>query len=138
MKTVQELSTHAHQLADAFNVVLDEDKTRDWRTSCADPRTRRAFLSTITDHRTYAIALHEMGHLSAPSGYLPSYALAQPFTETPEWARFFALKLEEETAAWEWAKHYALVWTEEMEAMYRYALGGYQQQFTAAVFREVK
>lgn len=118
--TIEELATHARELAKAFNVDLREDPNRHELSSGAKfvdeaPKPGKlqkgllhchVDIATINSERRYAIALHEMGHICAPGGCLTDRE------RTPQ------VKLEEETAAWNWAKHYSLEWTMEMEETY--------------------
>lgn len=114
-----DLAQHARQLATAFGVQLLE-VLPDRRASVAQRLTLRqgslyrearfAVVAPIVDEATYAIALHEIGHLAAPTGMLP------PDQLTP------GLKLEQEHAAWSWARHYALIWTASMEEAEQFGL----------------
>lgn len=61
------------------------------------------------------MALHELGHLAAPTGALR-------VTVGGDAAN---LQRDEEDAAWTWARHYALVWTPVMDALATWAEGTY-------------
>lgn len=71
---------------------------RSWR------KTRSVRLSPVKSEITYAIALHEIGHI------LGDY----PKT-----------RIDKEVAAWQWAKTYALTWTPTMQAAAVKRLGNY-------------
>jgi len=72
------------------------------------PDLNLAEIPQIRGPRTYAIALHEFGHLSRPNKdarRLLSGTLGQ-----------FKIGIyDEEAEAWQWAKDHALIWTEEMQ-----------------------
>jgi len=59
----------------------------------------------VKSERTYAEALHEMGHILGP------------------WQK--ASEIAAECGAWIWAKRNALQWTEQMESRMSYCLGTY-------------
>jgi hypothetical protein len=106
------LRDHAHALAKAFGVTLLEgsELTGKPEAAFAELTTRTVVVARITDESTYAIALHELGHLEAPCGGLRG---------TPSLVR------EAEDAAWAWAKHYALVWTPFMDQVATWARSSY-------------
>jgi len=106
------LRAHAHALAQAFGVTLLEgsELTGKPEAAFAVPVHRTVVVARITDESTYAIALHELGHVEAPFGGLHG---------TP------SLQREAEDAAWTWAKHYALVWTPFMEKVATWARSSY-------------
>ncbi len=68
----------------------------EWREKCsgrAYRKSRRVRLQYIKSEITYAVALHEIGHIL---GRHPS------------------VRIDKEVAAWEWARKNALVWTPVM------------------------
>jgi hypothetical protein len=115
----QELADHAAQLARAFDI--------DWRShalikpdeACCvlGPNRRVVFSAPVTDETTYAVVLHELGHLASPMG-----AVTEREVEGGEAASIRRLC---EAAAWAWARYYALIWTDVMEAVATYAEGTY-------------
>jgi hypothetical protein len=67
-------------------------------------KSRKVRLSPIATGISYAVALHEIGHIVGK----------QP-----------KLRLDREIAAWEWAKENAQEWTEVMENKMNRCLGSY-------------
>lgn len=63
---------------------------RSWR------KTRRVRLERVQGASTYAIALHEIGHVVGPQG---------------------GRRLEKEAQAWRWAQENAIEWTEGMSRL---------------------
>jgi hypothetical protein len=111
--TPAQLRAHAHELARAFTVRLIETDIAP-EAAFAAPIDRVAVVGRIVDDTTYAVALHELGHLLAPMGSLHTVA-GNPGN----------LRRLEEDAAWAWARHYALDWTPAMEAVATWAEGTY-------------
>ena len=112
---VATLQQHAHDLARAFTArVIESDQLRPEEAFAAS-HLRLVVVAPIVDTTTYAVVLHELGHLAAPTGSLP----------TGVGADRRALTRVEEDAAWTWARHYALIWTPEMEAVATWAEGTY-------------
>jgi len=58
---------------------------------------RAIYIKEIKGAKTYAVALHEIGHHMAKGG-------------------FTLLLVEREFRCWQWAKQHAIVWTEGMQA----------------------
>jgi hypothetical protein len=108
------LRDHAYALAKAFGVLLLEGSELKGapEAAFAELTTRTVVVAPITDESTYAIALHELGHLEAPLGQLRG---------SP------GLQREAEDAAWAWAKHYALVWTPFMQHVATWARRSYDE-----------
>lgn len=97
--TTADMVDHVRSMAVAFNVLMVEADCYGIDVAWANISQRSITIPHIVDDVTYAIALHEMGHILAPGGFL-------------------GLKrshLEEEENAWDWAHHYALDWTPAME-----------------------
>ncbi len=109
------LQDHARDLATAFDVRLILDARLKPEEALAIPRLRVVLATTITEETTYAVVLHELGHLVAALGAV----------RTPRDAASLNLQRVEEDAAWAWARHYALDWTPAMEAVAVYARGTY-------------
>jgi len=80
-----------------------------WREHAAAgrayPTERRITIGRVKGPASYAIALHEIGHLLGP--------------------RQTSHRLEKEVGAWEWAKAHALVWTDRMDARLHKSLLSY-------------
>lgn len=115
--TTLDLQRHALDLATAFDVRLIVDARLKPEEALGLPRIRVALCSTIIDETTYAVALHEIGHLAAPAGVVRQAATSANS----------ALMIVEEDAAWAWAKHYALVWSPAMQFVMDYAMGTYER-----------
>jgi len=109
------LRAHAVDLAKAFNVRLIESTQLQPEEAVGLSRLRVALVSTIIDETTYAVALHEMGHLASPTGVLRHASTGD----------LGNLMRAEEDAAWTWARHYALEWTPVMDAVARWAEATY-------------
>jgi hypothetical protein len=123
----EDLAPHARALAVAFEIRLIEDSGLKTEQGGAAAEQRVVIVAPIVDEATYAVALHEMGHLVAPLGFLKSARAACQSRE-----RLMAVKLAEEEAAWEWAEHYALEWTLTMQAVRDYGYGTYERALMGA------
>lgn len=106
--TGAQLQAHAREVARTFKVRLCESAIAP-DEAYAIVAIRTVVCAPITDETTYAVALHELGHVVAPNGSLPGQALTRV----------------EEEAAWNWARHIALEWTEVMDHVARWAEGTY-------------
>lgn len=111
--TAVERQAHAQALAAAFGVRLIESDKLAPHEGVALPEWRVVLVRSISDESSYAVALHELGHLCAPLGIL---AAGEGGPNDP--ARIAKLQ---EANAWEWARHFALEWTELMEHVARWA-----------------
>lgn len=114
--TAAAMAAHAADLAVAFNVRLITSPLLRPEEAFAEVKRRAVFATTIVDETTYAVVLHEIGHLAAPTGSLVSKGARGSMN----------LQRVEEDAAWAWARHYALDWTPAMEAVATWAEGTYQ------------
>ncbi len=112
----QVLRQHARDLAAAFAVRLVETPDIKPDDARALPHLRLALCAPVIDETTYAVALHEIGHLAAPSGVLRAAGATGDEGN---------LKRDEEAAAWAWARHYALIWTPLMDSVARWAENTY-------------
>lgn len=84
----------------------------------------------VADETSYAVVLHELGHILSPLGRIKSkvpVAKGWDATHPRERHRQAGLLLDQEYAAWEWAEYNALCWTPAMEQVKLYALGTYEQ-----------
>ena len=113
---------HARELARAFNARLIESDQLKPEEALALPPLRVVLCAPITERLTYAVALHELGHLAAPLGALRAVVAGNREN----------LRRDEEDAAWAWARHHALEWTPEMEALAQWAEATYHQTPPAA------
>lgn len=115
----RKLQRHAHELAAAFDVRLIESGQLKPEEALGLVHIRVALCALIGDETTYAVALHEIGHLVSPSGAVRQHVAAKDARERSN------LMIFEEEAAWAWARHNALEWTPLMESVASYALGTY-------------
>jgi hypothetical protein len=135
--SLQELAEHARAVAVAFNVDMIEDPRMspqdgvsgrlryidkaDHHRAHPELEQRRAAVSPIVDEPTYAVAMHEIGHMADPLGAMDE----DRERATPE--SVVRIILLQERAAWDWARHYALDWTPAMEQVAQLAYGSYLQ-----------
>ena len=86
------------------------------------------FVAPVIDETTYAVALHELGHVLSPLGHVISIEGSKHYLTTGQYhdLRDVRLLLMSEEAAWEWAHHYALEWTSVMTAVEQYSVRHYQ------------
>lgn len=128
--TIEELDRHAHDLADAFDILLlldekyplgygraaivilrEDEIPEDLRLLVApDTIVKIVAAPPITDETSYAAVLHEMGHHCSPTGF----------------DKTLGTMLREESA-WEWAEYYALHWSVAMAHLKEIALGTYRR-----------
>ena len=120
--TLTDLQRHAREIAAAFNVRLVEDARIRHEEALGIPHLRVVLMGAIVDETTYAVALHEIGHLCSPTGVVRHVISGN---------RADALLVEED-AAWTWARHYALEWTPAMEQLACWAVSTYEQARDAA------
>ena len=106
---------HARDLARAYNVRLIESDQVLPEEAFAIPVKRLVLCATIRERMTYAVALHELGHVVSPLGNVRALTAGDPAN----------LSRDEEDAAWAWARHHALEWTPDMEALAQWAEGSY-------------
>lgn len=77
-----------------------------WGGGRAWHRTRKIRTRHVKSDVTYALALHELGHILEPRGHRGP-------------------RLDREVAAWQWAKANAKEWTDKMDAYMQKALRSY-------------
>ena len=103
---LQRLRQHVYELAAAFEVrVVETDLPPD--RAAAEPNLRVVVVGRIVDETTYAVALHELGHVVDANGQQHTHQLLA------------------EESAWAWARYVALDWTDSMTSVEQYALGTY-------------
>jgi len=112
-RSVAVLRRHVFELARAFDVrVIETDIKPD--AAAASAHHRAVVISPIVDETTYAVALHELGHVLSPTGFVPD--------------RTQDLTLLQEESAWAWARHYALDWSPAMESVAEWAFSTYTRR----------
>ena len=86
-------------------------------------------IAPVTDDTTYAVALHELGHMLHPAGtFWLEVSAVKRRTGAYATLRDVRLTLEAERNAWAWARRMALDWTPAMAGVRRMCLGAYRQQ----------
>lgn len=93
MTKVERFSIHIDRLLSTNQISVTwkpGTNGRSWR------KTRTVRLSPVKSEITYAVALHEIGHILGDN----------PST-----------RIDREVAAWEWARTYAIEWTGTMQAV---------------------
>jgi hypothetical protein len=156
MRTPETLRQHAHDVAHAFKVALAEDARRKPEEAFALPnlddesladlqkelrkygKTTVVACAPIRDETAYAVALHELGHVLHPTGFLMHEKVRAMKDDEP--FRWSNLRLLEEQSAWEWAHQNALggEWSVAMQQVETYAIGTYleaKRQFEAALVK---
>jgi hypothetical protein len=98
--SVAEMAEHIARIAAQHGVTVASHSTggRAWR------KTRRIAVRPVKSSKTYAIALHELGHVLGRTG---------------------PRRLDKEVFAWDWAFQHALIWDPVMEAERARCLGSY-------------
>ena len=112
---------HAREVAHAFQVRLIEDAALPPHGAVSFPVGRIVVCAPIIDDTTYAVALHEIGHVVAPRGSLSGSCRPEGFRHE------LRLTVVEEDAAWTWAHHYALEWTPLMDHVERWGRASYHE-----------
>lgn len=92
--TPHDMSAHVHALAELHAVEVELGATNARGRAWRHPRKIR--IPPVVNARTYAIALHELGHVISPSQR--------------------GLRVDREVDAWDWAKAHALEWSERMDS----------------------
>jgi hypothetical protein len=98
---VSDLERHLVQLCKQNRVRIEwkaRTRARAWR------RSRKIRIQPICSRITYAVALHELGHVLGPQS---------------------GPRLNKETQAWQWAKNAALTWERPMESKMQRSLQSY-------------
>ncbi len=92
------------------NLLVENSINVTWKhagRSMAWRRSRKVSIRPVKTAITYAVALHEIGHILG---------------KNPR------LRLDQELAAWAWAKSTALFWTPVMEAKMNKCLASYERR----------
>lgn len=122
---------HARDLAKAFKVAFIEmDIAPEEAGASVKPHGEYLGIvkvGRIVDDTTYAVALHEIGHVVAPLGGLVEEK------RRLEGSAAMRMTLIAERAAWEWAEHYAADWTVGMEQVKLWALSTYEKGYQQAL-----
>ena len=96
------LQAHARRLAEAFDIRwLDSELLRP-EEALAIWNLRVVISRPVSDETSYAVVLHEFGHLAALNGVVVGLH------------RNNTIRRVQEAAAWDWAQHVALEWTPAM------------------------
>lgn len=124
---MMDLRQHAHQLAQKHDIALMENERLPKHYALASESMlgeRAIFMSKITEECTYAVALHEMGHIARRKKFEPG----MNFLVASQSIHGMIELITEEKAAWAWAREHALVWTIGMDCVERFALQSYEQR----------
>lgn len=126
--TLDKLRAHVVELAAAFRIQLHliPDMPYEWSHVVPDSvvserHASHIMVRPINSEEEYAVALHEIGHVQHPSGYLRGRAGREKRTDV----QTINLVLTEEECAWIWAEANALMWTAPMEGVRRVTLQCY-------------
>lgn len=107
------------------------------RTSGANPQKRTIHIPPVRGHVTYAVALHEIGHILHPQGMLRDgetgalESMSSEMSETTQQAAFFDVQLIEEASAWQWAITHAKEWTPVMARTLKWSFHTYTSEHQA-------
>jgi hypothetical protein len=98
--TVDQMAAHVLHVATAHGVVVRSHSSggRAWRL------TRKVAIRPVRSSLTYAVALHELGHVLGARG---------------------RTRLDDEVQAWQWARENAQYWDDRMERERCRSLRGY-------------
>lgn len=138
LPTLARMRQHIVNLAADYRITICPD-AHTIKQSGADPKQRRVHIPAINGPISYAIALHELGHLAHPQG-TPS--VRSVFYQKT--GRMLPIDLDVqlvgELSAWEWAFTRALCWTDTMTRVYRHGLWTYtfNQQKSVQGYAEAK
>lgn len=115
---IKVMKDHADRLAVTHNVRIVYT-AMDMRYSCANCEGREVYVPTIDSSSTYAVVMHELGHVIAPgAGRYHANMTAEA-------------KLGTEQLAWQWARQNAICWNQDMTDTMRFGLGGYEHNADA-------
>lgn len=105
MVDMEHLTAHIDMLCAKNSIALEFRRSggRAWR------KTKRISIAPVRSGITYAVALHEIGHILGRSP---------------------ARRLDREAAAWTWARANAIEWTPTMEAKMKSSLDSYAKWFS--------
>jgi hypothetical protein len=127
---------HARALAVQHGVVLRQDiemgitgASATLGLNAEGQLVRVADTPVVLDELSYSAALHEIGHLVAPSGVPEGGAK----DGKPKTLREFLVAVEAEKVAWQWARENALYWTPEMEVFSRHMFRSYTEGLRASL-----
>jgi hypothetical protein len=125
---------HLFQLAHRHHLCLTEAAQHARDEAFADVQNTMVQIFPVTDDTSYAVALHEMGHIVAKDGHGGWRATKHTTVgETIAMLEVAAYdRLTEECAAWAWAEAQAVEWTAGMAQTRRYSEGTYHKGLVEA------
>jgi hypothetical protein len=129
-ESIARMKQHVVNLAAEHNIKVCFDccKTIARSMGIASDTHPKVCTKDITGPISYAVALHELGHLIAPDGCLrKKYASAFNMATQLRTPWDYDVIICDEMAAWAWARKRALVWTPTMWRAMRWALHTYEQ-----------
>lgn len=115
LKCLPKLQQHAEIISDVHDIDIVWTTKRMEGMGYSDVDNRRIIVPPIKSSKTYALFLHECGHILGPYQYSP-YVRA-------------------EACAWEWAKDNALIWTKAMNMFMKECLATYRPPNTHQIVR---
>jgi hypothetical protein len=126
--TSEQYVEHAYRLGYEYQVQLRLDPRYNPGQAAADPKNRIVYARPVADDTSYAVVIHEMGHVCSPGGAEHHALPPIDFTRCPDWNDIFSYldaQVRSEEAAWEWAHEHAIEWTVGMSMVERFAKGTY-------------
>lgn len=129
MHDVNRYRNHLYQLTQTHDIRVMEALGAPPEMNEAHPKLRRIVVAEINNDTSYALALHEMGHVVSPDGHGKSHGLCRKCCQDP---MYMYDLLTEEFAAWAWAREQAIEWTVGMEQTEKYCIMSYLEQLKKA------
>lgn len=140
------LRDHVLKLAEDIGATVNECRICPPNRACADLLEHWCHIPPIEDDQTYAVALHELGHIAVhplePSALAVDMSSATAFKQSV--VRVLTMMMEQkvpahilqrEKDAWKWAEDHALKWTHEMEHAKLIGLASYEKRFATYLWR---
>ena len=125
---VDRYRSHLYKLVVEHSVEVLEAHGMPPELAVSAPELRRVILPTIADDTSYAIALHEIGHIVAKNGHGISKGMSGDLSDP----MYVYDLLTEEFAAWAWARAQAIDWTVGMEQTEKLAIMSYLETLRRA------
>lgn len=138
--TSSDMLVHAMGLANAFKIHLVVDPLLDPRKSFSrhlstgvdGPQRSGIVIAPVVDDKTYAAALHELGHCVDPLGHIDSSEFSDAYQtslgQNISTLSDYRLILVMEDAAWKWAHAFALQWTPAMTQVEKWSKSTYNRR----------
>lgn len=114
---------HARRLAAEHDIDLLELPGMKPEDSCANTALRMVACAPIFEETTYAVALHEMGHVAVQGTASRVVEVLMAFMAGR--AKTARRALADEDEAWAWARAHAMEWTDVMQSVMDWSRGTY-------------